>query len=175
MKRIKAACIYQTLHFQLKEDLEHSIAVRLVREEVEHYKQALERNRTRYKIVDEAEQEDGSVVIRIIKQYNRSPVGDYLIEKSLSAAQTGSFSLFCAEKSRRAMLCGFSYTIRSSVLRFPRAWRILQAGLQNPPQTGRSQAARRFKKQSDDYLDSLAALIASIIIGTTLNRSPQMP
>ena len=38
----------------------------------------LERNRTRYKIVDEAEQEDGSVVIRIIKQYNRSPVGDYL-------------------------------------------------------------------------------------------------
>ena len=47
MKRIKAACICQTLHFQLKEDLEHSIAVRLVREEVEHYKQALERNRTR--------------------------------------------------------------------------------------------------------------------------------
>ena len=78
MKRIKAACICQTLHFQRKEDLEHSIAVRLVREEVEHYKQALERNRTRHKIVDEAEQEDGSVVIRIIKQYNRSPVGDYL-------------------------------------------------------------------------------------------------
>ncbi|WP_207663038.1 hypothetical protein, partial [Butyricicoccus sp. AM05-1] len=74
---------------------------------------------------------------------------------------------FMSKKSRRAMLCGFSYTIRSSVLRFPRAWRILQAGLQNPPQTGRSQAVRRFKKQSDDYLDSLAALIASIIIGTT--------
>ena len=52
--------------------------MRLVREEDEHYKQTLERNRTRYKIVDEAEQEDGSVVIRIIKQYNRSPVGDYL-------------------------------------------------------------------------------------------------
>ena len=65
MKRIKAACICQTLHF-------------LVREEVEYYKQALECNRTRHKIVDEAEQEDGSVVIRIIKQYNRSPVGNYL-------------------------------------------------------------------------------------------------
>ena len=49
MKRIKAACICQTLHFQLKEDLEHSIAVRLVREEVEHYKQALERNLTHYR------------------------------------------------------------------------------------------------------------------------------
>ena len=78
MKRIKAACICQTLHFQLKEDIEHSIATRLVREEVEHYKQALERNRTRYKIVGEAEQEDGSVIIRIIKQYNQSPFGDYL-------------------------------------------------------------------------------------------------
>ena len=78
MKRIKAACICQTLHFQLKEDIEHSIAARMVREEVEHYKQTLERNRTRYKIVGEAEQEDGSVVIRIIKQYNQSPVGDYL-------------------------------------------------------------------------------------------------
>ena len=41
MKRIKAAGICQTLHVQLKEDLEHSIAVRLVREKVEHYKQAL--------------------------------------------------------------------------------------------------------------------------------------
>ena len=78
MKRIKAACICQTLHFQLKEDLEHSIAVRLVREEVEYYNQELECYRTRHMIVDEADQEDGSVVIRIIKQYNRSPVGNYL-------------------------------------------------------------------------------------------------
>ena len=78
MKRIKAACICQTLHFQLKEDLEHSIAVRLVREEVDYYKQALQSNRTRHNIQDDAEHEDGSVVIRIIKQYNRSPVGNYL-------------------------------------------------------------------------------------------------
>ena len=53
MKRVKAACICQTLHFMLKDDLEHSIAARLVREEVEHYKQALERNHTKHKIVDE--------------------------------------------------------------------------------------------------------------------------
>ena len=32
MKRVKAACICQTLHFMLKDDLEHSIAARLVRE-----------------------------------------------------------------------------------------------------------------------------------------------
>lgn len=78
MKRVKAACIYQTLHFMLKDDLAHSIAARLVREEVEHYKQALERNHTKHKIVDETAQEDDSVIVRIIKQYNQSPVGNYL-------------------------------------------------------------------------------------------------
>ena len=30
MKRIKAACLCQTLHFQLKEDLEHDYAVKAV-------------------------------------------------------------------------------------------------------------------------------------------------
>ena len=78
MKRVQAACICQTLHFTLKDDLERSIAARLVREEVEHYKQVLERNHTLHKIVDETTQEDGSVIIRIIKQYSQSPVGDYL-------------------------------------------------------------------------------------------------
>lgn len=78
MKRVQAACICQTLHFTLKDDLERSIAARLVREEVEHYKQALKRNHTLHKIVDETTQEDGSVIIRIIKQYIQSPVGDYL-------------------------------------------------------------------------------------------------
>lgn len=78
MKRIQAACICQTLHFMLKEDLGHDDAAKLVREEVVHYKKTLERNRTQYKILDEAEQPDGSVIIRIIKQYNSSPVGQYL-------------------------------------------------------------------------------------------------
>lgn len=78
MKRIKAACICQTLHFMLKEDVAHDLAVKLVREEVAHYKRGLEQNRTQYRIVEEAEQPDGSVIVRIIKQYNNSPVGDYL-------------------------------------------------------------------------------------------------
>lgn len=78
MKRIKAACICQTLHFILKEDIDHNDAVILVKQEVDHYKKGLDRNRTRYKIVEETEQPDGSVVIKIIKQYNTSPVGNYL-------------------------------------------------------------------------------------------------
>ena len=78
MKRVKAACICQTLHFMLKDDLGHDYAVKLVKEEVEKYKASLDKNRTKYKIVSEETQADGSVMIKIIKQYNTSPVGDYL-------------------------------------------------------------------------------------------------
>ena len=39
MKRIKAACLEQTVHFQLKDDLGHAAAARAVKEEYEHYKQ----------------------------------------------------------------------------------------------------------------------------------------
>lgn len=78
MKRVKAACICQTLHFMLKEDVAHDYAVRLVQDEVAHYKKNLERNHTRYKIVEETEQPDGSILVKVIKQYNTSPVGDYL-------------------------------------------------------------------------------------------------
>ena len=78
MKRVKAACICQTLHFMLKEDAAHDWAVRQVKQDVENYKKTLERNRTQYKIVDESTQPDGSVIIKVIKQYNTSPVGDYL-------------------------------------------------------------------------------------------------
>lgn len=78
MKRIKAACIRQILHFQLKEDLGHDYAEKMVDEEVRRYKHGLDSNRTQYKIVSEEKQEDGSVIIEIIKQYNTSPVGDFL-------------------------------------------------------------------------------------------------
>lgn len=78
MKRVRSACICQTLHFLLKEELGHDYAVRLVREEVEQYKKMLERNRTQYKILSDEEQPDGSILLSIIKQHNSYPVGDYL-------------------------------------------------------------------------------------------------
>ena len=78
MKRVKAACICQTLHFLLKDDLGHDYAVQLVKAEVKKYKDSLDGNRTKYKIVSEETQPDGSVMIKIIKQHNTSPVGDYL-------------------------------------------------------------------------------------------------
>ena len=78
MKRVKAACICQTLHFMLKDDLPREVAALKVKEEVAQYKKGLERNHTAYKLIEEEAQEDGSMIIKIIKQYNAAPVGDYL-------------------------------------------------------------------------------------------------
>lgn len=78
MKRVKAACITQILHFQLKEDFGHDYAVKLVKEEVDRYKKSLEKSKVKYKILSETEQNDGSIIIEIKKQYNQSPVGNYL-------------------------------------------------------------------------------------------------
>lgn len=80
MRRVKAACVCQTLHFILKDDIEHAHAARLVKEEVAQYKRALIRNHTPHKIVDEELQPDGSIIVKIIKQYNSSPIGNYLDE-----------------------------------------------------------------------------------------------
>jgi len=70
MKRIKAACLEQTIHFILKEDLPHEEAVRYVEAEYEHYLAQMERNRTTYKILEKKTQSDGSLLVKIKKQYN---------------------------------------------------------------------------------------------------------
>lgn len=77
MKRVKAACIIQTLHFMLKEEIEHDEAVRMVQEEVEKYKEQLNQSHSAYKILSEAVQSDGSVMMEIKKQYSTAPVGNY--------------------------------------------------------------------------------------------------
>ena len=78
MKRIKSACLLQTIHFMLKEDLGHEEAVRAVKDEFERYKNQLDRNRTKYQIVDEKEQPDGSIIIHIKKQYNSHNCDEYM-------------------------------------------------------------------------------------------------
>lgn len=62
----------------LKDGEEHLYAVKQVKDEVEKYKRDLERNHTQYKIVEQTEQSDGSIIVKVIKQYNSAPVGDYL-------------------------------------------------------------------------------------------------
>ena len=43
-----------------------------------HYKATMDRSRTRYQIVEETEQADGSVLVRVRKQYNnKADVSEY--------------------------------------------------------------------------------------------------
>ncbi len=78
MKRVQAACICQTLHFCQKDVVPKDVNEKLAREEIEKYKQSLERSKTEYRILEEKKQDDGSIMIKVIKQYNNSPIGDYL-------------------------------------------------------------------------------------------------
>lgn len=78
MKRIKAACITQTIHFLLKEGMGHSYAVKMVNEEYEKYKVKLDKSAIKYKILKEEKQEEDSIIIEIKKQYNTTPVGNYI-------------------------------------------------------------------------------------------------
>ena len=80
MKRVKAACIQQTLVFSQKDDafLSKDSILEANRREFEHYKKTLERTRTRYQIVSQEEQGDGSIVVRVRKQYNdKADVSEY--------------------------------------------------------------------------------------------------
>lgn len=80
MKRIKAACIMQTLVFSQKEEngLTPEQALALNRAEFEHYKTTLNRTRTRHQITDVQETADGAVVVRVRKQYNsKADVDEY--------------------------------------------------------------------------------------------------
>jgi len=74
MKRVKGGCVLQTLVFLQKEELNLSKeeSLRLNREEVEHYKESLEKAKTRYQILDSTEQEDGSIIIHVKKHLNAS-------------------------------------------------------------------------------------------------------
>lgn len=80
VKRVKAACILQTLVFSQKPEMGYSkeSALKIDQEEIERYKKNLERTRTKYQIVDTVEQSDGSVILRVRKQYNdRTDVSEY--------------------------------------------------------------------------------------------------
>lgn len=80
MKRVKAACILQTLIFAQKPETGYTKerALKINKEEFEHYKVTLDRAKTRYQIIDAVEQEDVSLVVHVRKQYNdKADVSEY--------------------------------------------------------------------------------------------------
>lgn len=80
MKRVKAACIHQTLIFAQKPETGYTKerALKINKEEFEHYKVTLDSAKTRYQIIDTVEQEDVSLVVHVRKQYNdKADVSEY--------------------------------------------------------------------------------------------------
>lgn len=65
MKRIRSACLEQTLKFENESDLQL-------------YLSGLARRRTKYRLVDRKDMPDRSVVVKIIRDYNNYPLGEYL-------------------------------------------------------------------------------------------------
>ena len=78
MKRIQSACLEQTIRFVMKDDIPREEARQMVQAEYRHYLEQMDRNRTGYKVLEEAPQADGSLIIRLKRQYNNYDVGDYL-------------------------------------------------------------------------------------------------
>ncbi len=74
MKRIKHACLEQTLHFYVQD----STAIRSAKDEFEIYKKGLERNKTAFKVLSEETQPDGSLIVKLKKQYNSYDCGEYM-------------------------------------------------------------------------------------------------
>ena len=80
MKRVKSVCILQTLVFAQKPELGLSKkrALKINHEEFDHYKASLERAKTKYQIDSAADQEDGSLIVRVRKQNNdKADVSEY--------------------------------------------------------------------------------------------------
>lgn len=78
MKRIKAACLEQTIHFQLKDDMPREEAAKFVEAEYAHYLAQMDRNRTVYRILEKNEQKDGSLIVKLKKQYNSYDCTPYM-------------------------------------------------------------------------------------------------
>ena len=72
MKRIQSSAVFQTLVFsqQPEHGYTRDEACRINNLDIENYTQKMDRKKTRYKIISREEQTDGSIILRIRKQYN---------------------------------------------------------------------------------------------------------
>ncbi len=80
MKRVRSACIMQTLVFSQREELCFTAekALELSRIEYGKYKADLDKTGTRYQLISEKEEQDGSIIVKIRKQYNdKTDVSEY--------------------------------------------------------------------------------------------------
>lgn len=77
MKRIKSACLLQTICFQARDEYDSAFNRQQVQKEYEAYKALMNRRGTKFKILEEKVLDNGSIVIKLKKQNNQQPIGDY--------------------------------------------------------------------------------------------------
>lgn len=77
MKRIKSACLLQTVCFQSSDPYPSEFNKRQIRQEYETYKTSMLRRGTKFKILKETVCPDGSIIVELKKQNNQQPIGEY--------------------------------------------------------------------------------------------------
>lgn len=80
MKRVKAACILQTLIFMQKEEVNFTKdeALKLNNDKLSRYLNSLDETGSKYSVDSKEVSDNGSIILRIRKQYTSStPVGEY--------------------------------------------------------------------------------------------------
>lgn len=71
MRRIMSACLLQTVRFDTLNDTKPA-------EDLEIYCKKLERKGTKYEIVEQNTETDGTIIVKIKKQYNAYKVTGYI-------------------------------------------------------------------------------------------------
>lgn len=71
MRRILSACLLQTMRFDTSNDANPE-------QEYDMYCQKLDRNKTQYVVEDKQQEADGSLVVKIRKQYNAYKTTGYM-------------------------------------------------------------------------------------------------
>lgn len=71
MKRIMSACLQQTIKFDTLKDTDP-------KEDFQRYLKTLERKGQAYKILETKNENDGSIIVKLIKQYNSYSAEGYL-------------------------------------------------------------------------------------------------
>ena len=95
MKRIKAACITQTLCFSNHDGETTEYAKKMIVQEYDKYKAQLDKSGTKYKILSEKTNEDGSIVIEIKKQYNTTAAKECNTAYSVSIRVPSISKIIC--------------------------------------------------------------------------------
>ena len=78
MKRIDNACLEQTLLFSVREHISREADRKANYQEYAQYKQQMEQKRMKYQVLSEEEKADGSLVVKVRRQYNTYPCDRYI-------------------------------------------------------------------------------------------------